>query len=157
MTSYGHIIVDSCIISFILNYIMQSKLFYNIATKVSSRKKCYYFWWSTWLITRIRLLQTAPTISSRSLRTESCQVVKPPVTIKLKSWQFSIFISTHQSYCLTLLPMNIHRNLTDVMQITQNWDPDRVQPKNHWHGLHFVVFCLSSALVDFTNITQGLT
>ena len=26
------------------------KQFYNIATKVSSRKKCYYFWWSTWLI-----------------------------------------------------------------------------------------------------------
>ena len=23
--------------------------FYNIATKVSSRKKCYYFCWSTWL------------------------------------------------------------------------------------------------------------
>ena len=108
-------------------------------------------------ITRIRLLQTAPTIASRSLRTESCQVVKPPVTIKLKSWQFSTFSSTHHSYCLTLLPMNIHRNLTDVMQITQNWDTDRVQPKNYWHVLHFVVFCLSSALVDFTNITQGLT
>ena len=29
---------------------MQLKQFYNIATKVSSRKKCYYFWWSTWLI-----------------------------------------------------------------------------------------------------------
>ena len=28
---------------------MQLKQFYNIATKVSSRKKCYYFWWSTWL------------------------------------------------------------------------------------------------------------
>ena len=24
---------------------MQLKQFYNIATKVSSRKKCYYFWW----------------------------------------------------------------------------------------------------------------
>ena len=43
------IIVDSCIISFNLNCIMQLKQFYNIATKVSSRKKCYYFWWSTWL------------------------------------------------------------------------------------------------------------
>ena len=29
---------------------MQLKQFYNIATKVSSRKKCYYFWWSTWLL-----------------------------------------------------------------------------------------------------------
>ena len=29
---------------------MQLKQFYNIATKASSRKKCYYFWWSTWLI-----------------------------------------------------------------------------------------------------------
>ena len=28
---------------------MQLKQFYNIATKVSGRKKCYYFWWSTWL------------------------------------------------------------------------------------------------------------
>ena len=29
---------------------MQLKLFYNITTKVNSRKKCYYSWWSTWLI-----------------------------------------------------------------------------------------------------------
>ena len=29
---------------------MQLKQFYNIAIKVSLRKKCYYFWWSTWLI-----------------------------------------------------------------------------------------------------------
>ena len=29
---------------------MQLKQFYQIATKVSSRKKCYYFWWSTWLL-----------------------------------------------------------------------------------------------------------
>ena len=29
---------------------MKFKQFYNIATKVSSRKKCYYFWWSTWLL-----------------------------------------------------------------------------------------------------------
>ena len=29
---------------------MQLKQFYYIATKVSSRKKCYYFWWSTWLL-----------------------------------------------------------------------------------------------------------
>ena len=29
---------------------MQLKQFYNIATKVSSRKKCYYFCWSTWLM-----------------------------------------------------------------------------------------------------------
>ena len=28
---------------------MQLRQFYDIATKVSSRKKCYYFWWSTWL------------------------------------------------------------------------------------------------------------
>ena len=34
-------------ISFNLNCIMQLKQFYNVATKVSSRKKCYYFWWST--------------------------------------------------------------------------------------------------------------
>ena len=50
MTSYGYIIVDSGIISFNLNFIIQLKQFYNIATKVSSRKKCYYFWWFTWLI-----------------------------------------------------------------------------------------------------------
>ena len=51
MTSYGYIIVDLCIISFDLKCIMQFNQLYNIATKVSSRKKCYYFWWSTWLIT----------------------------------------------------------------------------------------------------------
>ena len=39
MTSYGFIIVDSCIISFNLNFIIQGKQFYYIATKVSSRKK----------------------------------------------------------------------------------------------------------------------
>ena len=33
-----------------LNCIMQLKQFYYTATKVSSRKKCYYFWWSTWLL-----------------------------------------------------------------------------------------------------------
>ena len=49
MTSFGYIIVDSCIISLNLNCILQLKQFYNIATKVSCRKKCYYFWWSTWL------------------------------------------------------------------------------------------------------------
>ena len=42
--------VDSCIISLHLNCILQLKQFYNIATKVSCRKKCYYFWWSTWLL-----------------------------------------------------------------------------------------------------------
>ena len=36
MTSYGHIIVDLCIISFNLNYFMQLKQFHNIATKVST-------------------------------------------------------------------------------------------------------------------------
>ena len=40
--------MDICIVSFNLNCIMQLKQFYNIATKVSSRQKCYYFWWSTW-------------------------------------------------------------------------------------------------------------
>ena len=44
MTSYGYILVDLCIISFNLNCIMQLKQFYNIATKVGSRKMCYYFW-----------------------------------------------------------------------------------------------------------------
>ena len=29
---------------------MQLQQFYNTATKGSSRKKCYYFWWSTWLL-----------------------------------------------------------------------------------------------------------
>ena len=42
--------MNSCIGSFNLNCMMQLKQFYNIATKVSSRKKCYYFWWSTWLV-----------------------------------------------------------------------------------------------------------
>ena len=50
MTSYGYIRLDSRIISFNLKCIMQLKQFYNIATKVSSRKKCYYFWWSAWLL-----------------------------------------------------------------------------------------------------------
>ena len=42
--------MDLCIISFNLKCIMQLKQFYNIATKVSFRKKCYYFWWSIWLL-----------------------------------------------------------------------------------------------------------
>ena len=42
--------MDSCIISFNLNCIMQLKQFYYTATKVGSRKKNYYFWWSTWLL-----------------------------------------------------------------------------------------------------------
>ena len=37
----------SCIIAFHLNCIMQLKQFYDIASKVSCRKKCFYFWWST--------------------------------------------------------------------------------------------------------------
>ena len=37
--------MDLCIISFNLNCIMQLKQFYNIATKVSSRKKCYSLRW----------------------------------------------------------------------------------------------------------------
>ena len=49
-TSYGYIIVDSCIMSFNLNCIMQLRQLYDLTTKVSCRKKCYYFWWSTWLI-----------------------------------------------------------------------------------------------------------
>ena len=49
MTSFGYIIVDSCIISLHLNCVLQLKQFYYMATKVSCRKKCYYFWWSTWL------------------------------------------------------------------------------------------------------------
>ena len=50
-TSYGYILVDLCIISFNLNCVMQLKQFYNIATKVTNRKKCYFSWWSTWLLT----------------------------------------------------------------------------------------------------------
>ena len=42
--------MDLDIIAFNLNYIMQLKQFYNIANKGSSRKKCYYFWWFTWLM-----------------------------------------------------------------------------------------------------------
>ena len=42
--------MDLCIVSLNMNCIMQLKQFYDIGTKVSSRKKCYYFWWSTWLI-----------------------------------------------------------------------------------------------------------
>ena len=38
MTFYAYIIVDSCIISFNLNCIMQFKQFYNIATEVSGKK-----------------------------------------------------------------------------------------------------------------------
>ena len=42
--------MDSCIISLNLNCVLQLKQFYNKATKFSCRKKCYYFWWSTWLV-----------------------------------------------------------------------------------------------------------
>ena len=43
MIFYGYIIVDSCIISSNLNYIMQFKKFFNTATKVSSRKSATTF------------------------------------------------------------------------------------------------------------------
>ena len=39
VNSSGYIIEDSCMISFDLIRIMQLKQFYNVATKVSSRKK----------------------------------------------------------------------------------------------------------------------
>ena len=41
--------MDSCIISFNLNCIMELKLSYNIAIKVNSRKRVLLLWWSTWL------------------------------------------------------------------------------------------------------------
>ena len=50
VTSYRYFIVDSCIHSLNLKCIIQLKQFYNIATKVSSTKKWYYFWWFTWLL-----------------------------------------------------------------------------------------------------------
>ena len=53
MTSYGYfimIIVDSCMIRFHFDCIMQLKKSYHITTNVCSRKKCYYFWWSPWLL-----------------------------------------------------------------------------------------------------------
>ena len=51
MASYGYIIVDLCLLSLHLNCIMQLKQFYNIATKVSSKKRATTFgdqpyWWS---------------------------------------------------------------------------------------------------------------
>ena len=54
VASYDYIIVDSCIISFKWNCIMELKQLYNIATEVSSRKKCHYFWWSTWLVSMVQ-------------------------------------------------------------------------------------------------------
>ena len=50
VTSYGYIIVDSCIISFNLSCIMQLKQFNNIAIKVCSRESATTFgdlhdWW----------------------------------------------------------------------------------------------------------------
>ena len=69
VTSFGYIIVNSGIISFNLNCIMHLKQFYNIATKVSSRKKCYYFWWSTWLLNYISAINAVLVI---------CE--EPPVT-----------------------------------------------------------------------------
>ena len=53
LTSYGYVIVNSCITSFHLNCIMQLKQIYNIATQVSSRKSAATFgylpdWWSLW-------------------------------------------------------------------------------------------------------------
>ena len=53
MTSHGYIImiiVDSCMIWFDCDCIMQLKKSNHIVTNVCSRKKCYYFWWSPWLL-----------------------------------------------------------------------------------------------------------
>ena len=43
VTSYGYVIVESFIISFSLNCIMQLKQFYNIAINVSSKKSAATF------------------------------------------------------------------------------------------------------------------
>ena len=61
MTSFGYIIVDSCIISLNLNCILQLKQFYDIATKVNCRKSATTFgdlpdcgWYALFRITNNR-------------------------------------------------------------------------------------------------------
>ena len=54
MTSYGYVIMDSCIISFNLNWIMQSRQFYNIATEVSRQSATSFGdlpdWWMPYVV-----------------------------------------------------------------------------------------------------------
>ena len=72
--------MDSSIISFNLDCITQLKQFYNIATKVSSRKKCYYFWWSTWLVRRlwsISLYKSYESTTAYKITTAKHRTTKP--------------------------------------------------------------------------------
>ena len=86
VTSYRYIIVNSCIISFNLNCITLLKQFYNIASKVSSRKRCYYFWWSTWLVSCTSVLMPSnneiPISSLRNVGVHSFL----KYTVKLLIW-----------------------------------------------------------------------
>ena len=73
MTSYGYIvviIVDSCMIWFHFDCIMQLKKSYHIATNVCSRKSAT-FWWSPWLLTAIFLERI------RCVRCRSNRVIEP--------------------------------------------------------------------------------
>ena len=65
---------------FDLTCIMQLEQFHYKATKVSSRKKCYYFWWSTWLLIAINECRTI-NVSS----TLYCHLTRPLI-YRVNQW-----------------------------------------------------------------------
>ena len=89
MTSYDYNIVDSCMMSFNLNCIMPLKQLYNIVTKVSSRQKCYYFWWSTWLLrsaTPLLGLSGDPDNPTKDLEAHSYEVHSKDTRSHIHGW-----------------------------------------------------------------------
>ena len=80
VTSCGYMIVDTCMIPLNLNFIMQLKQFYNIATTVSSNKMCYYFWWFTRVLTE--KLDSQSTSLKRILNTATYVVTNEVIQVK---------------------------------------------------------------------------
>ena len=102
--------MDSCIISFYLNFITQLKQFYYIATKASSRKKCYYyFWWSTWLLSRPiggGNSYVAPEIMTHAVTLKCFSVglifISDPFALSLMETSY-LSVALYL-YCLTVIP-----------------------------------------------------
>ena len=86
---------------------MQLKQFYDIATKVSSRKKCYYFWWSPWLL-----------IYSRETEMSFFIIRICEYAIKSATGNSSFVNWVYLSYCIGQMPPG-HRTVL-ILGKTQN-------------------------------------
>ena len=87
---------------------MQLKQFYNIATKVSSRKKCYYFWWSTWLI-RARLLHETFYVRGLLVLPESGSRLNIKTTVQVRDFHGNNKTSQDRLIFIVGIPMAVRR------------------------------------------------